>query len=166
MDGCSRLLTPLEWKANVSNKGVNRCSRPQFGCELTVTPPHTPQNGGKKNITTSCFAGVGSSNFSYSFGRKKNVVICGPPVVVDNNIPPLEWLSMMDHGQAITNTFQRPVFFLSVEESLSFIHTNTAATDGSKPIPPIIGSTELNSQGDWRSELKEVLLHLQPIKKI
>ncbi|KNZ54382.1 hypothetical protein VP01_2961g2 [Puccinia sorghi] len=38
---------------------------------------------------------------------------------INNKIPPFKWLSKMGHGKAIANTFQRPVFFLSLEESLS-----------------------------------------------
>ncbi|KNZ49820.1 uncharacterized protein VP01_475g3 [Puccinia sorghi] len=45
---------------------------------------------------------------------------------INNKIPPSKWLSKMDHGKAISNTFQRPVVFLPVEESLSFIPPTTA----------------------------------------
>ncbi|KNZ62640.1 uncharacterized protein VP01_1243g4 [Puccinia sorghi] len=45
---------------------------------------------------------------------------------MNEKIPPSKWLSKMDHKQAISNTFQRPVVFLSVEDSLSFIPTTTA----------------------------------------
>ncbi|KNZ59096.1 uncharacterized protein VP01_1800g10 [Puccinia sorghi] len=78
----------------------------------------------------------------------------------------------MDHRQAIANTFQRPVVFLSMEESISFIPTKAVkdknskmdpiqlmhvkgnhwvlvllkATERSNQIPPIIGSTKISSQ--------------------
>jgi len=104
---------------------------------------------------------------------------------INDKIPASKWLSKMDHGQAIANTFHRPVLFLSLEESLTFIPTTTSvedeksrkdpihlmhvngnhwvlallkATNGSKtPIPPIIGSTKYASQvtRGWRTELKE-----------
>ncbi|KNZ48323.1 hypothetical protein VP01_574g3 [Puccinia sorghi] len=36
--------------------------------------------------------------------------------IINKNIPPSEWLSKMDLRQAISNTFQGPVIFLSVEQ--------------------------------------------------
>ncbi|KNZ45032.1 uncharacterized protein VP01_8558g1, partial [Puccinia sorghi] len=93
-------------------------------------------------------------------------------------------LNKMDHRKAIANTFQRPVVYLSVKESLSFIPTTTSvngnhwvlallkATDRSKPIPPVIGLTKLASQVtcSWRSELNDYFTlynqDLQSIKKI
>ncbi|KNZ52175.1 uncharacterized protein VP01_3661g2 [Puccinia sorghi] len=74
---------------------------------------------------------------------------------INNTIPPLKRLSKMDHRQALANTIHRPVVFLSNSKGhIYLMHVKgdpwvlalLKATDGSKPIPPIIGSTKLASQ--------------------
>ncbi|KNZ60942.1 hypothetical protein VP01_1479g1 [Puccinia sorghi] len=47
-------------------------------------------------------------------GRKSLETIISQPnfSIINNMIPPSKWLSKMDHGKAISNTFQRPVFLL------------------------------------------------------
>ncbi|KNZ50328.1 hypothetical protein VP01_448g9 [Puccinia sorghi] len=122
-----------------------------------------------------------------AFWRQWNTVKMLKVSRINNKIPPSKWLSKMDHRQAIANTFQMPVFFLSVEEYLLFVPTTTAfkdwnskldpiylmlikgnhwflvllkVTDRSKPIPPVIGSTKLSSEFTcvWRSDLKDCFL--------
>jgi len=56
---------------------------------------------------------------------------------INDKIPASKWLSKMDHGQAIANTFHRPVVFLSLEESLTFIPTTTSVEDEKSRKDPI-----------------------------
>jgi len=128
------------------------------------------------------------ASYSKTLGREstvKTIITHLKVTKINNKIPASKWLSKMDHGQAIANTFHRPVVFLSLEESLTFIPTTTSvedeksrkdaihlmhvngnhwvlallkATNGStKPIPPVIGSTKYVSRvtQGWRTELKE-----------
>ena len=72
------------------------------------------------------------TSYSKILGREsivKTIITHLKVTKINDKIPASKWLSKMDHGQAIANTFHRPVVFLSLEESLTFIPTTTSVDD-------------------------------------
>jgi hypothetical protein len=45
-----------------------------------------------------------------------------------------QWLSKMDHGQLIANTYQRPIFFYSVNEGITFLPLQIVAPGEGDPV--------------------------------
>jgi hypothetical protein len=52
----------------------------------------------------------------------------------DANIEESKWLSKMDHGQLIANTYQRPIVFLSVNEGITFFPLQIFAPGEGEPV--------------------------------
>jgi uncharacterized cysteine cluster protein YcgN (CxxCxxCC family) len=52
----------------------------------------------------------------------------------DADIEESKWLSKMDHGQLIANTYQRPIVFLLVNEGITFLPLQIVAPGEGDPV--------------------------------